>query len=112
MFICFSHPAVNISLTQSTYIAYELIDQVEVCARLLIKVLDKPVHVILSTVPGTATGEEEEGGWGGGKGGGEMRVGRMGQREGGGGGACTQVCNVSIYTPSVTYDTSYAGLSV
>lgn len=55
----FPYPAVNISLSQSTYSTYELAGHVEVCARLLIEVLDKSVHVILSTEPGTATGRGE-----------------------------------------------------
>eukprot|EP00731_Ephydatia_muelleri_P012563 Em0006g1457a len=49
--------AVNISLSQGSYSTYELAGHVEVCARLLIEGLDKSVHVILSTEPGTAIGD-------------------------------------------------------
>eukprot|EP00731_Ephydatia_muelleri_P012571 Em0006g1465a len=49
--------AVNISLSLGSYSTYELAGHVEVCARLLIEGLDKSVHVILSTEPGTAIGD-------------------------------------------------------
>lgn len=49
--------AVNISLSQVNYVTSELAGRVEVCAKLLIEVLNKPVSVIVSTEPGTATGD-------------------------------------------------------
>ena len=59
---CSPYPAVNISLSQGSYSTYELAGHVEVCARLLIEGLDKSVHVILSTEPGTAIGKGGGGG--------------------------------------------------
>ena len=49
----------NISFSQSTYTTHEKAGHVEVCVTLLIKLLDKPVHVLMSTIPGTAIGEVE-----------------------------------------------------